>query len=103
MMDRRRLQKSCTMLFQRTGATTSASGPIGSLPATLQRRLLTAANLVGDELPIIASAPNDQAWLLATTDRLIFQVSNEIVSIPVAQIREVHSAAMENANTGRDD
>ena len=103
MVDRRQLAGACEQLYRRAGASTSRSGVHADLGEALQLVIQSSAGEVEGELPIVASVVDNEHWLYATTDRVVFRKGREVKSLPLNQVQEVHSLALEDANNGRDD
>jgi hypothetical protein len=77
--------------------------PFESLPDSSKAFLTRASELNGDEVPIVASIVSDSRWLLATSDRVVFRNDEGVISISLGQLRNVHSASLDDAHDNRDD
>lgn len=98
MVNRKQLVSACGHLFRRSGGTTGCSGLFAELRSDLRAIIQTGARIGDGELPIVASVVDDRHWLVATTDRVIFRAGGEVTSLPLNQVEEAHSLALEDGS-----
>lgn len=73
-------------LFHRKAGEGRCAKAFASLPPPLGDRLRKAALLMADEAPIVACAFSDRAWVLLTTERLIWQKRTYRAALPLGEI-----------------
>ena len=101
-MERARLKRTCERLFERSGGSTRLSGLFDELSPNVRRAICEALDLEPEELPILASVPTPQRWVVVTTDRVVYRSNGDPICILLHDLQDAHSSLLDDANRSRD-
>ena len=94
MSDREKVRETLLMRFQRRGGATRCTAAFQDFPEDQRRQILSTAQLLADEVPVLLSQRDDHSWTLVTTQRVLWKNGLSVDGLKGSQIEAMVSPSM---------